>query len=745
MIIHRLRAQRFGCLADCTVSFGPGLNIVSGPNESGKSTLQRALLLALLDRPARRKANEDSRQWGADRLFQLYVEFETNDGRHWVLSKDYEENKARLAGVGGTIASWEEIQNVLSGALGTCSPRALQSTCCVAQDELAAISEGRKEICGSLETMVTGGDDDTCTADAISALQRATQGLRRGLGARGATNPGRLATLTDRKRALEDLAASHRASLEQDELVRQRLAETRERLAQLENALQPRLAARQAADRALALTEQLREWRERESTLSASLERIADAEGRITAAAAGLTTLGLLSLPEGDYYDLTRLHERVALLRSQALERTQSPAQSSLPRPRTRPWPWQSGANGALVPAALVFVATCLGIAVTAGGLSAGLPTSLISAAIVLSTIVDALGVVWLVLAYRKRPVPGAQPGPSPTPSIRDDSLAAEARLERESQDLAQRLADLGCTDWEMLEARQQKSRVLLDQRDDARALLEGLLPTGRSKSDLEEERRAASLKRRDLEETLSAPAYQRSLQLGAVEFQALCQETDRLTAERQALTSDAIGLQAQLDAARVTSEDLMAVEEQVNAASTELLRLGETVAVYDLVVETMLAARERTLVRAQDQLAPLAGAYLAELTGGRYTSTKVDSDLNVLVVAPDSPEGAVEPGRLSKGTQDQLYLALRLALMDLLFPSTRPPLFLDDPFVKFDDGRRKAALQLCQRIARHRQVILFTCSTEYDQWGQVIFMPVPGPLPMPGRANAQSSVALPG
>ncbi|MDP3047235.1 MAG: AAA family ATPase, partial [Chloroflexota bacterium] len=328
MIIHRLRAQRFGCLADCTVSFGPGLNIVSGPNESGKSTLQRALLLALLDRPARRKANGDSRQWGADRLFQLDVEFETKDGRHWVLSKDYEENKARLAGVGGTIASWEEIQNVLSGALGTCSPRALQSTCCVAQDELAAISEGRKEICRALETMVTGGDDDTCTADAISALQRAAQGLRRGLGARGATNPGRLATLTERKRALEDLAARYRESLEQDDLARQRLADSRARLAQLESALQPRLAAREAADHALALTERLREWREKESALSASLERIAQAEGQISSATAGLTELGLPPLPEAEYYELTRLHERVALLRSQALERAQS-AQSS--------------------------------------------------------------------------------------------------------------------------------------------------------------------------------------------------------------------------------------------------------------------------------------------------------------------------------------------------------------------------------------------------------------------------------
>ena len=114
--------------------------------------------------------------------------------------------------------------------------------------------------------------------------------------------------------------------------------------------------------------------------------------------------------------------------------------------------------------------------------------------------------------------------------------------------------------------------------------------------------------------------------------------------------------------------------------------------AVYDLVVETMLAAPGAHWCALRTNWPP-AGAYLAELTGGRYTSTKVDSDLNVLVVAPDSPGGRGGTRTALKGTQDQLYLALRLALMDLLFPSTRPPLFLDDPFVKFDDGRRKAAL----------------------------------------------------
>ncbi|MCH7988192.1 MAG: hypothetical protein IID46_03460, partial [Planctomycetes bacterium] len=52
-----------------------------------------------------------------------------------------------------------------------------------------------------------------------------------------------------------------------------------------------------------------------------------------------------------------------------------------------------------------------------------------------------------------------------------------------------------------------------------------------------------------------------------------------------------------------------------------------------------------------------------------------------------------------SRGTQDQVYFAARLALADLVFHGAKPPLLLDDPFVKFDPQRRDAALELCKDI----------------------------------------------
>jgi ABC-type hemin transport system ATPase subunit len=75
----------------------------------------------------------------------------------------------------------------------------------------------------------------------------------------------------------------------------------------------------------------------------------------------------------------------------------------------------------------------------------------------------------------------------------------------------------------------------------------------------------------------------------------------------------------------------------------------------------------------------------------------------------------AAGDGELSRGTVDQLYLAARLALIDLLFQDARPPLLMDDPFVTFDPQRRQAALHLCREIADTHQVLFFTCHDGYD------------------------------
>ena len=65
----------------------------------------------------------------------------------------------------------------------------------------------------------------------------------------------------------------------------------------------------------------------------------------------------------------------------------------------------------------------------------------------------------------------------------------------------------------------------------------------------------------------------------------------------------------------------------------------------------------------------------------------------------------------LSQGAADQLYLAVRLAICDMVLPADkRVPLILDDALVTFDDERLHAALDYLLEESQRRQILLFTC-----------------------------------
>ena len=66
---------------------------------------------------------------------------------------------------------------------------------------------------------------------------------------------------------------------------------------------------------------------------------------------------------------------------------------------------------------------------------------------------------------------------------------------------------------------------------------------------------------------------------------------------------------------------------------------------------------------------------------------------------------------KLPRGTQDQLYFALRFGILDLLAAGEEPcPALLDEPFAAYDRGRLEEAFRILQDEAAHRQLILFTC-----------------------------------
>ncbi len=99
------------------------------------------------------------------------------------------------------------------------------------------------------------------------------------------------------------------------------------------------------------------------------------------------------------------------------------------------------------------------------------------------------------------------------------------------------------------------------------------------------------------------------------------------------------------------------------------------------------------------------ASEYFEILTGGKYTKIFCDEEFNLRIEA-DMPR---ESAFFSGGTVDQLYLSLRLALIDMLFKDSSTFIILDQPFLQYDTGRTEKAVKLLENLTEKRQIILFT------------------------------------
>ena len=106
------------------------------------------------------------------------------------------------------------------------------------------------------------------------------------------------------------------------------------------------------------------------------------------------------------------------------------------------------------------------------------------------------------------------------------------------------------------------------------------------------------------------------------------------------------------------------------------------------------------------------ASHLLSLMTGGTWVEIRMKDDGRL--VAVDVSRGEREPRFLSMGTCQQLYLALRIALLECVEGvGNAVPVLADDILVNFDDERRKGAVRALSELAEKRQVILFTCHKE--------------------------------
>ena len=141
--------------------------------------------------------------------------------------------------------------------------------------------------------------------------------------------------------------------------------------------------------------------------------------------------------------------------------------------------------------------------------------------------------------------------------------------------------------------------------------------------------------------------------------------------------------------------------------------RITSLEAEYDaiaLAMETLDSANTALQNRFSPELGRRAAEIFSALTDGRYRGVVLDRSFH-LSAEPEGDTVYRDAALLSAGAVDQLYLATRLAICDLVLPEeTAVPLVLDDALANFDDERCAAALRWLKEESKRRQILLFTC-----------------------------------
>ena len=172
----------------------------------------------------------------------------------------------------------------------------------------------------------------------------------------------------------------------------------------------------------------------------------------------------------------------------------------------------------------------------------------------------------------------------------------------------------------------------------------------------------------------------------------------ERATGRSEEIRQEIVQRREKLEQCRSRLEDLYAEKAALGAYDRELQAI-------DLASARIRDLSGKIYHESGEQFRENVSALLAGLTEGRYSSISLDERMQVKINTPDH---LLSIDQVSCGTMHQIYFALRLAAGELLTGGAELPVLLDEPFAMYDEERLESALRYLMSLGR--QVIRFSC-----------------------------------
>lgn len=699
--LEHIKMTSFGKFANVIIGpFGPGMNVVYGPNEAGKTTINELVKGVLFGWPAARGEVNPYRPENADRSGSLFFKNAS--------SGDVAELKR--------VKNSDELQPP-SPLLTNIDRETYETMFSLTSDELLRLDR-HSDITARLLTAGSGTSSSPAHAlETISARIKA-------LTSRSTQNPdaiGNLKTEQSRLKALVQTKREEEDNLREQEHVlaslrprREVMLKTQERLNSEIEKLSQTAAQVSALDKRITSLRQDLEQSRNSDDSSLSVEPIPDED-----------IIELIDLTQAQEYrlrdSLDEFDVRKAKL-EHSVDKAREAANVSRAEyefhmedehiqqqyDRARKQRWVQLAFAIVIP----FIMALIGVyIIELARRMVGASYFVVGAALILVAFV--LAIVGIVISIR------------PT------------RAEEEWED------ERAKKEWVMQQDQKTLEICEIQAREYAAEIEEALLQSGLGAAQGSTRRARRLLDRlreyrsaRDLaDQTKQAQALRRSTLKNDVE-QALRERKDLCVAAGfdEAATVDDINqlIERKADERTKTAQTIGETERQIGEISERLTAARRTTSFDELkfqseTIETRLRDDYRQLAtlliaqrsleeaiaqwerKSQPEVYRCASRLLSQMTDGAWCTVRMNAQGDIEVV--DAIKTTRAPHLLSLGTRQQLYLSLRIALlMTAENVGKGLPIMCDDILVNFDDARRKQAVRALLELAKRRQVILFTC-----------------------------------
>jgi energy-coupling factor transporter ATP-binding protein EcfA2 len=190
--------------------------------------------------------------------------------------------------------------------------------------------------------------------------------------------------------------------------------------------------------------------------------------------------------------------------------------------------------------------------------------------------------------------------------------------------------------------------------------------------------------------------------------------QVDELRREREEIT-------VQLRASMKNYQDnYLKMLEELEAVERDLKHVKHQRTALLLARDTFLRLADENHTVWADKLNDITREMLKAL-GTEYEAIEFDADLSMSVRRKGQRDALNEwhiQEQLSTGTREQLHWLARMAVVRFLSNNRPLPLVLDEPFSEFDDERFLKIMRfVINNIARHNQVIIFSCHQQRHEW----------------------------